>query len=102
MQGLLCAVMLPAYIASAQSFPWMKEIRDRLVEGWNTAAGPSPESAVFITNLAYYYGDNDNPSPGGLGSFFPSTNPQVLILGEAMIPDLIYCIESYDKVPRQI
>lgn len=81
---------------------WMKEIRDRLLEIWNTATEPTPESAVFISNLAYYYGDNDKPSPGGMGSFFPSTNPRVPVLEEPMIADILYCLQTYDTVPRQI
>jgi hypothetical protein len=31
----------------------MKEIRDRLVEIWNAATEPTPESAVLITNLRF-------------------------------------------------
>ena len=84
------------------SVVWMKEIRDGLLGIWNSATEPTSESAVFITNLAYYYGDNDRPSPGGMGSFFPSTNPRVSILDDPMVADLIYCIHSYDTIPRQI
>jgi len=80
----------------------MKEIRDRLVEIWNEATGPTPESALLITNFAFYYGDNDSPSPTGMGAFFPSLKPRVPILGDPMIGDLIYCSKTYDTVPRQI
>jgi hypothetical protein len=82
--------------------PWMKEIRDRLVEIWNVGTKPSHESAVMITNFAFYYGDNDSPSPTGMGAFFPSLRPRVSILGDTMVGDLIYCIQTYDTVPRQI
>ncbi len=82
--------------------PWMKEIRDRLVEIWNAATEPTPESAVMITNFAFYYGDNDSPSPTGMGAFFPSLKPRVPIIGDPMVADLIYCIQTYDTVPRQI
>ena len=81
---------------------WMQEIRDRLLEIWKAATEPTPESAVFITNLAYYYGDNENPSPAGMGSFFPSINPRVPILGDPTIADILYCLQTYDTVPRQI
>jgi len=37
-----------------------------------------------------------------MGSFFPSLKPRVPILGDPMIGDLIYCIQTYDTVPRQI
>ena len=80
----------------------MKEIRDRLIEIWNAATEPTPESAVLITNFAFYYGDNDSPSPTGMASFFPSVKPRVPILGDPMIADLIYCFQTYDSVPRQI
>ena len=70
---------LPSYSdIPVDTVSWMKEIRDRLLEIWNAATEPIPESTVFITNLAYYYGDNDKPSPGGRGSFFPSTKPRRL------------------------
>lgn len=82
--------------------PWMKEIRDRLMEIWNAATEPTPESAVLITNFAFYYGDNDSPSPTGMGAFFPSLKPQVSVLGDPMIADLIFCLQTYDTVPRQI
>jgi hypothetical protein len=94
---------LPSYSdIPVDTVPWMKEIRDRLVETWNAATEPTPESAVLITNFAFYYGDNDSPSPTGMGSFFPSLKPRVPILGDPMIGDLIYCIQTYDTVPRQI
>jgi hypothetical protein len=94
---------LPSYSnIPVDTFPWMKEIRDHLMEIWNAATEPTPESAVLITNLAYYYGDNDSPSPAGMASFFPSTKPRVSILGDPMIADLIYCFQTYDTVPRQI
>jgi len=94
---------LPSYSdIPVDTVPWMKEIRDRLIEIWNAATEPTPESAVLITNLAYYYGDNDNPSPAGMASFFPSVNPRVPILGDPMIADLTYCFQTYDSVPRQI
>jgi hypothetical protein len=80
----------------------MKEIRDRLVEIWNVATEPTPESAVLITNFAYYYGDNDSPSPAGMGAFFPSLKPRVPILGDPIIDDLRYCFQHYDTVSRQI
>jgi hypothetical protein len=96
-KGLLSYSDIPV-----DTVPWMKEIRDRLIEIWNAATEPTPESAVLITNLAYYYGDNDSPSPGGMASFFPSTKPRVSILGDPMIADLIYCFQTYDTVPRQI
>ena len=81
---------------------WMKEIRDRLLEIWNATTEPTPESAVLITNFAFYYGDNDSPSPTGMGAFFPSLKPKVPILGDPMIDDLRYCFQNYDTVPRQI
>ena len=94
---------LPSYShIPVDTVPWMKEIRDRLVEIWNVATKPSHESAVMITNFAFYYGDNDSPSPTGMGAFFPSLRPRVSILGDTMVGDLIYCIQTYDTVPRQI
>lgn len=80
----------------------MKEIRDRLLETWNAAVGPTPESAVVITDLAFHYGDNDSPSPAGMGAFFSSPKPRVPILGDPMIGDLGYCPQNYGTVPRQI
>jgi hypothetical protein len=94
---------LPSYSnILVDTVPWMKEIRDRLVEIWNAATEPTPESAVLITNFAFYYGDNDSPSPTGMGAYFPSLKPRVPIIGDPMIADLIYCIQTYDTVPRQI
>jgi len=94
---------LPSYSdIPVDTVPWMKEIRDRLVEIWNAATGPTPESAVLITNFAFYYGDNDSPSPTGMGAFFPSLKPGAPIVGDPMIADLIYCLQTYDMVPRQI
>jgi hypothetical protein len=95
---------LPSYsYIPIDTVPWMKEIRDRLIETWNAAAEPTPESGVLITNFAFYYGDNDGPSPTGMGAFFPSLKPRVPIPGgDPIIDDLIYCILGYDTVPRQI
>ena len=63
---------LPSYSdIPVDTVSWMKEIRDWLLGIWNAATEPTHESAVLITNLAYYYGDKDQPSPGGMGSFFP-------------------------------
>ncbi len=94
---------LPSYSdIPVDTVPWMKEIRDRLVEIWNTATELTPESAVLITNFAFYCGDNDSPSPAGMGAFFPSLKPRVPVLGDPMIADLIYCLQTYDTVPRQI
>lgn len=94
---------LPSYSdIPVNTVPWMKEIRDRLLEIWSAATEPTPESAVLITNFAFYYGDNDSPSPNGMGAFFPSPKPRVPILGDPMIYDLIYCVQNYDTVPRQI
>ena len=94
---------LPSYSdIPIDTFPWMKEIRDHLLEIWNAATEPTPESAVLITNFAFYYGDNDSPSPAGMGAFFPSLKPRVPILGDPMIDDLRYCFQTYDTVPRQI
>ena len=87
---------------SIDAVPWMKEIRDGLVAIWQASEQASSESAVFVTNLAFYYGSNDEPSPNGMGSFFPSLKPQVPIVNEPMIQDLIYCLKFYAEVPRQI
>ena len=87
---------------SIDAVPWMKEIRDGLVAIWQASEQASSESAVFVTNLAFYYGSNDEPSPTGMGSFFPSLKPQVPIVNEPMIQDLIYCLKFYAEVPRQI
>jgi len=94
---------VPAYSdMPVETFPWMTEIRDRLVSIWNESTEPSAESAVFITNFGYYYGNNEDPSPTGMGSFFPSPKPKVPVLGEPMIEDLLYCLQHYGLVPRQI
>lgn len=94
---------LPSYSdIPVDSVPWMKEIRDRLVDIWNAATDPTPESAVLITNFPFYYGDNDSASPTGMGAFFPSLKPRVPILGDPLIGDLSYCLQNYDTVPRQI
>ena len=62
---------LPSYShIPIETTPWMQEIRDRLMEIWDAATEPTPESAVVITNFAFYYGDNDSPSPAGMGAFF--------------------------------
>jgi hypothetical protein len=97
----------PAYSSfPVETFPWMTEIRDRLVSGWNDASEPSSESAVFITNFAFYYGNDEEPSPTGMCSFFPSLKPKVSLLGdpmiEEMIDDLMYCLLHYAEVPRQL
>ncbi|MGB7589611.1 MAG: hypothetical protein WBO19_00040 [Terriglobia bacterium] len=94
---------VPAYSdIPVETFPWMTEIRDRLVSTWNGSIEPSAESAVFVTNFAFYYGNEEDPSPTGMGSFFPSVKPRVSLLGNPMIEDLIYCLRYYDQVPRQL
>jgi len=98
---------LPSYdYIPIETAPWMVEIRDRLLSIWKESTGQTPESGVIITNFAFYYGDNESPSPTGMGAFFPSLNPRVPILGDPesdpMIADLIYCLQTYDTVPRQI
>jgi hypothetical protein len=85
-----------------ETFPWMKEIRDRLVSIWSDATEPSAESAVFLTNFAFYYGSEEDSSPTGMGSFFPSLKPRVPVVGDPMIEDLRYCLQHYDQVPRQL
>lgn len=82
--------------------PWMVEIRDRLVSIWTEASEQSPESGVLVTNFAFYYGDNESPSPTGMCAFFPSPKPRVPILGDPMLADVEYCLRNYDKVPRQL
>ena len=108
----LCRLMTPVFWTPLPppTPERMQEIRDRLVEIWNAATELTPESAVLITNFAFYYGDNESPSPTGMGAFFPSLSPRMPILagqggdpiGDAMMADLIYCIQTYDMVPRQI
>jgi hypothetical protein len=94
---------VPAYSdIPVDTFPWMTEIRDRLVSIWNAATEPSAESAIFVTNFAFYYGNEEDPSPIGMVSFFPSIKPRVSLLGDPMIEDLIYCLRYYDQVPRQL
>ncbi len=85
-----------------ETAPWMQEIRDGLMEIWDAATEPTPESAVVITNFAFYYGDNDNPSPTGMVAFFPSPKPRVPVPNDPMMADLAYCFQTYDTVPRQI
>ena len=64
---------VPAYSSiPVERFPWMTEIRDGLVTRRNASTEPSPESAVFVTNFAFYYGNEDDPSPTGMASVFPS------------------------------
>ena len=102
---------VPATVAPGQpphgdlpvdDFPWMREIRDGLVGLWQASEQSSAESAVFITNFAFYYGDDDEPSPVGMGSFFPSLNPRISVVDEPMIQDLFHCLRFYAEVPRQI
>lgn len=94
---------LPSYSdIPVDTLPWMKEIRDRLVEIWDAATAPTPESAVLITNFAFYYGDNESPSPTGMGAFFPASNPRVPLPEASILSDLMYCLQTYDTVPRQI
>jgi hypothetical protein len=93
----------PAYSSiPVETFPWMTEIRDRLVSSWNDASEPSSESAVFITNFAFYYGNEEEPAPTGMCSYFPSLKPKVSVLGNPMIDDLMYCLLHYALVPRQL
>jgi hypothetical protein len=94
---------LPSYTyIPIETTPWMVEIRDRLVSIWNEGTDPSAESGVMITNFAFYYGDNDSPSPTGMGAFFPSFKPRVSIIGDPIMGDIEYCLRSYDAVPRQL
>jgi hypothetical protein len=94
---------LPSYShIPIETTPWMQDIRDRLVEIWDAATEPTPESAVVITNCAFYYGDNDSPSPAGMGAFFASKKPRVPVPDDPMMADLAYCFQTYDTVPRQI
>lgn len=94
---------LPSYSQiPIETAPWMQDIRDSLTKIWDVATGPTPESAVVITNFAFYYGDNDNPSPAGMGAFFPSPKPRVPVPNDPMMADLAYCFQTYDTVPRQI
>jgi hypothetical protein len=61
----------PAYgDLSVDSFSWMKDLGDGLLEIWQNEQAPTPESAVLVTNLDYYYGDNESSSPVGMG-FLP-------------------------------
>jgi hypothetical protein len=94
---------VPAYSdIPVETFPWMAEIRDRLTSIWNDAAEPSAESAIFVTNFAFYYGNEEDPSPIGMGSFFLPPKPRVQLLDGPMVEDLIYCLQHYDEVPRQL
>jgi hypothetical protein len=94
---------LPSYSRiPIETTPWMQQIRDSLMEIWNAATKPTPDSAVVITNFAFYYGDNDSPSSAGMGAFFPSPKPRVPVPNDPMMADLAYCFQTYDTVPRQI
>ncbi len=93
----------PGYSSvEVETFPWMTEIRDQLTERWNQNPEATPESAVVITNFAFYYGDDSRPSPIGMFGIFPSTHPQNPLTDAQMVEDLHYCLLFYSSVPRQI
>jgi hypothetical protein len=93
----------PGYSSvEVETFPWMTEIRDQLTERWNANPEPTAESAVVVTNFAFYYGDDSQPAPIGMFGIFPSTHPKTPIADAQMIEDLHYCLLFYSSVPRQI
>ena len=83
------------------TFPWMTEIRDGLVKKWNTLGGSTVETGVFITNFAFYYGNDRDASPIGMCGYFPSPRPIVAFTDSGTIEDLSYCLRFYAQIPRQ-
>jgi hypothetical protein len=49
------------------TFPWVDEVRDGLNARWNALHGKTAETGVILTNFPYYYGNNEEPSPIGIG-----------------------------------
>lgn len=83
-------------------FPWMAEIRDGLVSRWNDLSGKTAETGVFVTNFAYYYGNEDDAAPIGMAGHFLSPKPNVPLSSTQTIDDLVYCLRYYAQIPRQV
>jgi hypothetical protein len=84
-----------------ETFPWMAQIRDGLVTKWSSLSGNTVETGVFITNFAFYYGNDQDASPIGLCGYFPSPKPNVAVTDNQIIEDLSYCLRFYAQIPRQ-
>jgi len=86
----------------AGTFPWVDEVRDGLNARWNASHGKTAETGVILTNFPYYYGNNEEPSPIGIGGGVFSPKPSAPINDRRAIEDLFYCLQHYDHIPRQI
>ena len=82
-------------------FPWMADIRDGLNSRWNSHNGKTAETGLFVTNFAFYYGNDDDASPIGMVAAFASPKPNAT-LDRQIIDDLTYCLRYYSVVPRQV
>jgi hypothetical protein len=96
-------VSLPVnQFVSTNSVPWMKEIEDELSLRWSLLTGKTAETGVFVTNIAFHYGNDADPSPAGTCAVFPSLKPNKALRSNEMIKDLAYCLHSYGQIPRQV
>lgn len=86
----------------AGTFPWVEEVRDGLNARWNDLPGRTAETGVILTNFPYYYGNNEELSPGGIVVGHFSKKPNVPINDMKALDDLFYCLRHYDHIPRQI
>jgi hypothetical protein len=84
------------------TFPWVDEVRDGLNARWNFLHGKTAETGVIFTNFPYYYGNNEEQSPIGIGGGVFSPKPSAPINDQRAIEDLFYCLQHYDHVPRQL
>jgi len=92
----------PAYgPIPVDAFPWAKEIQEGLKTRWAALTEATPETAVFITNYASYFGNEQDAAPIGVCGFFPSPKPRAFVGDLRMLDDLVYCLRHYTKIPRQ-
>jgi hypothetical protein len=83
-------------------FPWLREIEDELALRRSLLEGKTPETSVYVTNLPFYYGNDEAPAPTGMCAVFPSLTPNVAFSENETLEDLQYCLASYGKIPRQV
>lgn len=83
-------------------FPWVDDVGRGLNERWNELSGKTAETAVVLTNYAYYFGSNYERSPVPIVGATFSPKPNAPINDRRALDDLFYCLLHYDQIPRQI
>lgn len=82
------------------TYPWMAEFCASLRACW-AGSEKTPETAVFVTNSAAHFGNDEDRSPTGVGGYLLSPNPRAPLAEPGVLDDIDYCLRYATSIPRQ-